>query len=40
MVKSKKIDKKLKSIGIQLGNIGKNQGDAVEGFFINSISLL
>ena len=34
----KKTDKKLKSIGIQLGNMSKNQGDVAEEFFINSLS--
>ena len=34
----KKTDKKLKSVGIQLGNISSNQGDVAEEFFINSLS--
>lgn len=30
-------DRKLKSVGIQLGNIGNNQGEVAEEFFYNSI---
>ena len=30
-------DEKLKSIGIQLGNMSKNQGDVAEAFFYNSL---
>jgi len=33
----KKTDEKLKSIGIQLGNMSKNQGDVAEEFFYNSL---
>ena len=30
-------DRKLKSIGIQLGNMSKNQGDVAEEYFVNSL---
>ena len=33
----KRTDEKLKSIGIQLGNMSKNQGDIAEEFFFNSL---
>ncbi len=33
----KRTDEKLKSIGIQLGNMSKNQGDVAEEFFFNSL---
>jgi len=33
----KRTDEKLKSIGIQLGNMSKNQGDVAEAFFYNSL---
>jgi len=33
----KRTDEKLKSIGIQLGNMSKNQGDVAEEFFYNSL---
>ncbi len=33
----KHTDEKLKSIGIQLGNMSKNQGDVAEEFFFNSL---
>jgi len=33
----KRTDEKLKSIGIQLGNMSKNQGDIAEAFFYNSL---
>ena len=34
----KRTDEKLKSIGIQLGNMSKNQGDVAEEFFFNSLA--
>ncbi|MDO9104740.1 MAG: hypothetical protein Q7U57_07235 [Methylovulum sp.] len=33
----KRTDEKLKSVGIQLGNMSKNQGDIAEEFFFNSL---
>jgi len=33
----KETDRKLKSIGIQLGNMSKNQGDVAEEYFANSL---
>jgi Sec-independent protein translocase protein TatA len=33
----KETDRKLKSIGIQLGNMSKNQGDIAEEYFANSL---
>ena len=33
----RKTDAKLESIGIQLGNMSKNQGDVAEDFFYNSL---
>ena len=33
----KETDRKLKSIGIQLGNMSKNQGDVAEEYFVNSL---
>jgi len=34
---SQETDRKLRSVGIQLGNISKNQGDVAEEFFVNSL---
>ena len=33
----KETDRKLESIGIQLGNMSKNQGDVAEEYFVNSL---
>jgi hypothetical protein len=33
----KETDRKLKSVGIQLGNMSKNQGDIAEEYFVNSL---
>ena len=33
----KETDRKLQSIGIQLGNMSKNQGDVAEEYFVNSL---
>lgn len=33
----KRTDEKLNSIGVQLGNMSKNQGDVAEEFFFNSL---
>jgi len=36
-INDRRLTEKLKSIGIQLGNMSKNQGDVAEAFFYNSL---